>query len=482
MKNNETTQSNPNPPVGDGMTEGVSAILGDPKKAIIKLSGPMIIAMTLMSLYNVVNAIWVAGLGGDALAAVGFVTPLFMIFIGLSNGLGAGAASAISRYIGAHNKKSVNNAAIHTLFITMGISVILSVTLLVFLKPLLLLFGAGSTINLAMQYGQIIIGGTILSLFVGASYGILRAEGDAKRTMYAMVISSIVNMILDPILIYWAGWGISGAAWGTVISTALVAIILLYWLFIKRDTYVSLRLKDFKPDLAVTKNILSVGLPASFEYVVMSILAIVLNILLVSVAGTDAVAVYNTGWRVVMIAMSPIVGVGISLVTVVGASYGAKKYGDISMIHNYSVKIGLIVAAIICALIYIFAPYIAMLFTYSSTSAYLAPSIASFLQVMCLFFIFLPLGVMSSSMFQGVGKGTTSLILTVLREVVFVILIAYLFSITLGWGENGIWWGIVTGALLGGIVAYLVARIYIRKLQNTKNLDKPLEEGVALNK
>ena len=232
-----------------------------------------------------------------------------MIFMGLSNGLGAGAASAISRYIGQDNKKSVNNAATHTVVITMGISIILSVVLLVFLKPILILFGAGSTLSLAVEYGQVIIGGSILSLFVGASYGILRAEGDVKRTMYAMVLSSVVNMILDPVLIYWAGWGISGAAWGTIISTALVAIILLFWLFIKKDTYATLSFKDFKLDLNVTKNILSVGLPASFEYVVMSILAIILNILLVAVAGTNAVAVYNTGWRVVMIAMAPIIGV-----------------------------------------------------------------------------------------------------------------------------------------------------------------------------
>ncbi|UTB32342.1 MAG: MATE family efflux transporter [Methanobacterium sp. ERen5] len=468
MERNESLQSTPNISMEDEKTEGVSTILGDPKKALIKLSGPMIIAMILMSLYNIVNAIWVAGLGGDALAAVGFVTPVFMIFMGLSNGLGAGAASAISRYIGEDNKKSVNNAATHSVVITMGISFILSVVLLVFLKPLLILFGAGNTLDLAMEYGQVIIGGSILSLFVGASYGILRAEGDVKRTMHAMVISSVVNMILDPILIYWAGWGISGAAWGTIISTALVAIILLYWLFIKKDTYATISLKDFKPDLNVTKNILSVGLPASVEYVVMSILAIILNILLVAVAGTDAVAVYNTGWRVVMIAMAPIIGVGLSVVTIVGASYGAKKYGNISMIHNYSVKVGLIVASIICVLIYIFAPYIAMLFTYSSTSSYLEPSIASFLQVMCLFFIFLPLGIMSSSSFQGVGKGTISLILTVLREVVFVILSAYIFAVILGWGENGVWWGIVIGGLLGGLVAYGAARIYIRRLQGNE--------------
>jgi len=110
----------------EGRTEGVNLILGDPKKAVIKLSGPMIIAMILQTTYNLVNAIWVAGLGGEALAAVGFVTPLFMIMVGLSNGLGAGAASSVARFIGAGDKRSANNAAIHSLLITIVISVIIT--------------------------------------------------------------------------------------------------------------------------------------------------------------------------------------------------------------------------------------------------------------------------------------------------------------------------------------------------------------------
>ena len=232
MKTDESSQSTLNSPLGEDKTKGVSMITGDPKKAIIKLSGPMIVSMLLMTFYNLVNAIWVAGLGGGALAAVGFVTPLFLILVGLSNGLGAGAASAIARYIGADNKKCANNATLHSLFITIIISIILTVLLIVFLKPILMLLGAGSTIDLAIQFGQVTFAGTILMLFTGVGYGILRAEGDAKRTMYAMLISSVMNMILDPILIYWAGWGISGAAWGTVISMGFVSVVLLYWFFV----------------------------------------------------------------------------------------------------------------------------------------------------------------------------------------------------------------------------------------------------------
>jgi len=446
-------------------TEGVALITGDPKKAILKLSGPLIIAMVLMTTYNLVDAIWVSGLGGNALAAVGFVTPLFMILVGLSNGLGAGATSAISRCIGNRNHKGVNNTAMHTMVITITVSALLTVLLEIFLHPLLSALGAGETINLAMSYGQITFAGTILMLFTGAAYGILRSEGDTKRTMYAMIISSVVNMILDPILIYMAGWGIAGAAWATLISQAIVSVVIIYWFFRKKDTFATLSWKYFKPNFKVTKSILEVALPASAEFLVMSALTAILNVILVIVAGTNAVAVYSAGWRVVMMAIIPIAAVGTSVITVAGVAYGARKYENLSIAHNYSIKVGMMVAIITSILTFVFAPYISKVFAYSPQTAYLAPTITTFLQVMCLFYIFVPPGLMSSSIFQGVGKGITSLILTILRQLLFVAIFAYIMAITLNFGQQGVWWGIVAGDIVGSSVAYCWARLYVSRIQ-----------------
>jgi putative MATE family efflux protein len=457
---NEKSDDSPSPEV----TEGISLITGDPKKAVLKLSGPLIVAMVLSSMYNLVDAIWVSGLGGDALAAVGFVTPLFMILIGLSNGIGAGATSAISRCIGAHDKKGVNNTAMHTIIITIIVSIILTIGLEIFLQPTLLILGAGNTIDLAVNYGQIIFAGTILMLFTGAAYGILRSEGDTKRTMYAMIISAVVNIILDPILIYPAGLGIAGAAWATVISQAMVTGVLLYWFFKKKDTYVTLSWKNFIPNFKVVKSILGVGLPASVEFLVMSSVVAILNGLLVNVAGTDAVAVYSAGWRVVMMAILPIIAVGTAVVAVAGVSYGARNTKNLSITHTYSIKVGLIVALLTSTLTFVFAPYIAMIFAYSPETAYLAPNIAAFLQVMCFFYIFVPPGVMSGSVFQGVGKGINSLILTVLRQLIFVAVFAYFLAIPLGWGQQGVWWGIVAGNTAGSAFAFTWARLYINRL------------------
>jgi putative MATE family efflux protein len=464
MTTNNTDGPAPEPPGEKNTKEGIALLMGDPKKAIIKLSGPMIAAMLLMSTYNIVNAIWVAGLGSDALAAVGFVTPLFMILMGLSNGLGAGVASLISRRIGAKDKVGADNAAIHGLLFVVVLSVVLTIPLMLLTGPIVTLFGAGDTAGLATEYGQIIFLGMALLLFTNVAYAILRAEGDAKRAMYVMGASSILNIILDPILIYGAGMGIAGAAWGMIVSLVMTSCVLLYWFFVKRDTYVTIAWREFSYDKKTVRDILGVGLPASVEFLHMSILAIFINGLLVPTAGTDAVAVYTAGWRVIFFAIIPMVAISTAVISVAGAAYGARKFENIRVAHTFSITLGIAIALFISALTYIFARQIAVIFTYSADSAHLAPEIAAFLAVMCFFYPFIPPGVMSGAVFQATGRGMASLGMTVLRNLVFIAVFAYLFGIVLGYGEHGVWWGIVAGDILGGTVAFLWARYYISRL------------------
>lgn len=452
-----------------GTTAGVALLTGDPKRAILKLSVPMIAAMLLMSTYNLVDAIWVAGLGSDALAAVGFMTPVFMILMGLSVGLGAGVTSAIARRIGAGNREGADNTAVHAILLSLALSAALTLPLILLTGPVAVLLGAGDTTGLATVYGQTLFTGTVFVLFTNIAYAILRAEGDMKRTMYAMGASSIINIVLDPILIYGAGMGIAGAALATVISIALVSVVILFWFFVRKDTYVSLSRRVFSPDPSTIIDILKVGLPASLEFFLMSALAIIINSLLVGISGTDAVAIYTTGWRVVMFAIIPFVGISTAVVSVCGAAYGARKYEHLKTAHTFSVWLGVVIAIAMSAITWLIAPQIALIFTYSPESAHLAPGIVVFLQIMCLFYPFVPPGIMSGSIFQGTGKGTTSLAISVLRNLLFIALFTWALAVPMGMGEAGVWWGIVAGDILGGIVGYLWARLYIARLIATAN-------------
>jgi putative MATE family efflux protein len=445
-------------------TAGVALLRGDPKTAIIRLSAPMIAAMLLMSSYNVVNAIWVAGLGADAMAAIGFITPLFMVLMGLGSGIGAGATSVIARRIGACDLEGANRAGVHALVLVFGLAAILTLPLFLFAEPIALLFGAGETAGLAADYGQVVFGGTVLLLFVNIGYAVLRAEGDAKRAMYAMAASSVLNLILDPVLIYWAGLGIAGAAWGALISMAMVSLVLVYWFYVKKDTYLSLSWRGFAYDRRTVADMLRVGLPASLEFGLMSVLSILVNWMLVIVAGTDAVAVYTAGWRVIIFAIIPIVAIGTSVISVAGAAYGARQFEKLRTAHRFATGFGVAIAIALSALTFVFAHQIAFIFAYSPGSAGLAPQIAAFLGVMCFFFPFVAPGIISGSIFQGTGRGINSLIVNLFRNLVFIALSAYILGIVFGFGEIGIWWGIVVGDILGGLFGYLWARFYVNRL------------------
>ena len=213
--------------------ENIEMITGDPKKAINKLALPIIGSMFLIFANNIIDSIWVAGLGAEPLAALGYITPLFMILVGFGNGLGAGGNSLISRYIGAEDRQSANNAAIHNLILSFVVSIIISIIFLLFMKPLLNLMGASSVISYAMDYGFIIFIWTFAILMPPIVGGAFRAEGDVKRATLPIALAAIINMVLDPILIYTLGMGIKGAAWATALGPFISLLLMFYWIFVK---------------------------------------------------------------------------------------------------------------------------------------------------------------------------------------------------------------------------------------------------------
>ena len=443
-------------------TEGVDTLLGDPKKAILNQSGPMIIAMLVNSLYSLVDSIWVAGLGDNALAAVGFITPVFLIGIGFAAGLGAGATSAISRFIGAGDKNRVDNAGMHTILLVLVATVILTFTIWLFLKPIMMFLGAGITIDMCMEYGNVVFAGMIFFIFSAAVFGILRGEGNVKKTTYAIILGATLNIIFDPIFIYVLGWGLAGAGFASILASAIGCIPLLYWL--KGNTYIDLNFKKFKYDFKILKTILNVAIPSASEFLVIAILSGALNTILVTVSGPQGVAIYSAGWRVVMIAIVPLLSVGMAVVPIAGASFGARKFNKLIVGENYAIKLGILIAIITAIATYMLAPYIAVLFSYSGETIALGPKIADFLKIMCLFYLFVPIGVVSSSMFQGFGKGIHSLALAAIRELLLIVVVSYILAIIFGFGKEGVWWGIVIGNIIGSLIAYGWSKIYIKKL------------------
>jgi putative MATE family efflux protein len=448
----------------DAITEGVAVLTGDPKRAIFKIAGPLMVAMLFQAAYNLADAVWVAGLGSDALAAVGFITPIFLIFVGLGSGLGVGVTSAAARRIGAGNRAGADSVAMHGIVIALITSVVVTVALLLFIEPLVLALGAGETAAYAVEYGSIVFAGTVFLLLADILYAVFTAEGNTRRTMYAVAASAILNIILDPILIYGAGMGIAGAAWATLISMGAVCVLLLYWFLVRKDTYITVDWRRFSPEQHTAVDILAVGIPTSLEFVLMSVAVIFINGILVHVAGPDAVAVYTGGWRIVFFAEIPFIAMSIAVASISGAAYGGRKHDKLRVAHSFAVRSGIFIGLGLSLFTWLLAPFISGIFAYSAGSTHIAGGVTAFLMTMCFFYPFISLGMMSAGVFEGTGKGTFALAVEFFRNLVAIVVFAYFFAIVLDLGESGVWWGIVVGNILGGIVGYGWARIYIARL------------------
>jgi putative MATE family efflux protein len=466
-------------------TKGVKTLLGEPKKAVIRLAIPMIIAMSAYTIYNLVDAIWVSGFGKDiftsnnvtevgtgALAAVGFAMPFFMMIFSIAVGLGLGGGSAISRRIGAKDKKGADNCAIHSIIISLILSLVFSTILFVFADRLFTSIGAEKTASMAISYGRIIFAGSIFIFFTNIAYAILRAEGDANRAMYAMMFGSILNIVLDPFFIYTFGLGVAGAAYATVVSLAITSVVLIYWLFFRRDTYVTFKFRDFKFKKDILKDIFKVGIPASIQQLSMSFTALVIIIIInIAGGGEDGVAIYNTGWRLVMIAILPLLGMATAVTSVTGAAFGARSYDKLNTAYMYAAKTGLIIEIVMCLAIFILAPLIAIIFTTTPEGILIRNDLELFLKISCIFYPAAAFGIASSAMFQGTGKGTYALIATLLRTIVLTIVLALASTYIFNAGLVGIWWSIVIANLTGSIVSFIWGKLYIRRLFAIKSAD-----------
>jgi putative MATE family efflux protein len=464
-------------------THGVKTLLGDPKKAIIKLSLPMFVAMSIQTIYNLVDAIWVAGKGEAALSAVGFFFPFTMLLMSVANGLGIGGGAVISQAIGARDAKKADSAAAHTLIIMLFLSLTMTVPLFFFAEPLYRLMGAASSLQETLSYSRIMFAGIALIFFTQVGMSLLRSEGDARKVMIAMLIGCLLNIALDPIFIYsfhiripglgpnaastalGLGLGVAGAAYATVISIAVSSVLLCYWLFVQRKTYLAIHFRGFRFNSAITRKIIAIGVPTMLMQMSMSLMMFAVTKIITRISGDAGVAVFSTGWRVVQVATLPILGIGAAVIAVVAAAYGARALDKLSVAKNYALKVGVGLELVLGAATFLFAPYITRIFTWSAETAHLTGDIATMLRYLCIGYPATAIGMLTSSFFQGVGRGLYSLIITIARTLLIAIPLAAILGLASGLGMSGVYLGFVIAGWTASLISLVWAQAFIRKLR-----------------
>lgn len=445
--------------------DNIGLITGNPRKAINKLAFPTIFSMLLMFLNNLIDSFWVAGLNADALAALGFISPLYLVIIGLGNGVGAGANSLISRYVGAGRFEDANNAVIHSIILALIVSIIVLIVGIFFLDDLIILLGASGVKTYCLNYGQIIFLLNIVFLLPNLTASIFRAEGNVARATNPLILTAILNMIIDPILIYTLNLGIFGAGLATVIASLAGYIWMLYWIGIKKDTFFSYSFSHYKRKLNIYREILVVSLPAATEEIIFALVAIILNYLIMTTAGVMEVASFTITWRLITIAFIPCMAIGIATITVSGVAYGARNWPNFNETIKYSTLISLIITVLICAVFYFLAYPICDIFNFQAGNINLVNRSAEILQLLVFYNILIPFGATAAYTYQGVGSGFKSLTLTVLRELVLSMAFAYLMGIILNMGVFGVYLGAIIGMNIGSIIDFVFIWIFNMKFK-----------------
>jgi len=404
-------------------------------RLLLKLSLPTFFGMFVMTLYNVVDTIFIGHYVGPlGIAGLSIVFPLQMLSIGIGQMTGMGGASLISRSIGAGDVAKAERTLGNALTANIILSVVLMVVCLAMPDFWLRLMGSSETIlPYAREYMTIIIIGMLFMTFSMALNNLIRAEGNARVPMIGMIIGAVANIILDAIFIIPLGMGIQGAALATVIAQMIsVAFFMRY--YFSGKSFLKIQLQNMAIQWHILKEILAIGIASFSRMVATSISAIFVNRMLILYGGDMAISAFGIIHRLMMFAMMPGIVIGGGLQPILGFNYGAKRYDR--AIRAIIIAMG---AAFACGLfvfgIVYFAPEpFVRIFTNDAElialSSYAAKRIFLALYMISLIMV-------SSLVFQSIGKAVKSFITSIARPILFLIPVVLILPQFLG--LDGVW-------------------------------------------
>ncbi len=395
---------------------------------LMKLSIPSIIAMAIQALYNVVDSIYVGRISTEALSALSLAFPIQIILIGIGVGTGIGVSSLISRRLGENNKHSAVNAAEHSIILVFVYGIIVAVIGFLFSDQILALFTSEEIlIKMGSEYIEIILIGSTAIFFPMVTNNILRGEGNTFTPMIAMLIGSILNIIMDPFIIYglwiFPEMGVAGAALATVAARIISALFLVYILFSDKNE-LKISLKDFSFDFRIIKDIYIVGFPAMVMQFLASFMLGGMNKILAEF-GSTAIAAAGIYFRLQSFIFMPVFGLNQGYMPIMGYNYGHNNPERMKK----TFKSTLLVASIFTMLgFFIFQIFPAQLISLFNNDQKLLEIGTDALKKISIAFPIIGPAIIISTTFQALGNGFPSLVFSFLRQIVILLPLMYLIG------------------------------------------------------
>ncbi|NDV47834.1 MATE family efflux transporter [Paludibacter sp. 221] len=430
-------------------------------KLIWEYSLPAIVGTVVMSLYNIVDRIFIGqGVGAMAISGLALTFPFMNILTAFGMLVGAGAAARISITLGEKDKEKAErilaNAFILT-FLVSGFAIVLSY---IFMGDILRLFGGtDNTVKYAEDYMRIIIPGAILSALSYGFNNIMRASGYPRKAMLTMIICALVNVVLDPIFIFVLDMGIEGAAHATNISYLVGACWVLSH-FIKPDTNIRFRRKYFRLRKDIIKSIISIGLSPFSMQVALSFVVVLINIQLIKYGGDLAIGAYGIVNSITTLIVMIIVGLNQGIQPIVGYNYGAKLYDRMFGV----LRIAIVVATVVSTIGFLLGMFVPELMVkLFSTDSELVGIAANALRITVVAFPIIGFQIVVSNFFQSIGKAKVSIFLSLTRQ--FIFLIPALLILPSIFELNGTWAAQPLSDVLATFTSGLTMLIFMKKFK-----------------
>jgi len=440
-------------------------------KLVIRMAAPAIVSMLVQALYNIVDSIFVSGYSEAAFSAISLAFPIQIVIIAIAVGLGVGINSMVSRKLGEKDVHGASNSAEHGIMMFLVLSVVLLFVGMFASKYFFRLF---STDEILIEYGTIYI--SIIMMFsfgrmiTQGFVGIFQGSGNMIVPMISQILGAVINMILDPILIYGTvfdirfceAMGVKGAAIATIIGQ-ISSMIFVIIVFFSREHAVSLKLREFKFSKKILGGILSVGLPTAVSQGIMSVMVGGLNAILsgVSIAAITAVGAY---FKINSFVFMPIFGFAAGVMPIAGYNFGAKNKKR----YKQAVRVGATYAlaiATVGAILFLVIPE-RLLGIFSLSDEVVRIGKIAF-RVLGATFPIISISIMLAASMQAIGKATISMMSNLMRGIFILLPLAYIFLTYIG--LDYIWYA----APIGEIASIIFLSLNFRKV--LRNWDKPME-------
>ncbi|NMB35292.1 MAG: MATE family efflux transporter [Firmicutes bacterium] len=439
--------------VQDNDKDNGSAYIGEDNitTLLYRFSLPAIVGMLVMATYNVVDTFFVARLGSEAIAALSVAFPLQMLMGAIGVGSGIGAASLVSRSLGAKDREEAENALGQVITLAMVFGFIIAVAGFIYMRPLLVFLGTNpDIIALTEEYLLVITSGSALFFLIMILNNVVRAEGNPMLSMNMMIVSAVANIILDPIFIFTLGMGIRGAAIATMLAK-IVGIVMMLHYFISGKSVLRFRFSSLKLRWKTILNIYKIGLPAMILQFSNNISLIITNVVLAGY-GYIPVAVMGLVFRLQLFAIMPAIGIAQGLLPIIGYNFGAQKMDRVKEAFLKSAVAGTVLITLAGAIFFLSPSFFLGIF---SQEAELLAIGNHAVRIMVIMFPCIAAQIVSGSFFQAIGKGIPSLVLSLLREV--IVFIPFLFLLSDHFGLTGVW----AARPVSDLVAFLLTFILI---------------------